>query len=105
MYMPVFGNLNTLPIRIWDEGRIAINAFEMYASHNFLVTTFNFVPDMWNTKPPFLVWCMVFLMKIIGVNELSVRLPSAFAAFFTCAAMLLFLRRYFKDAWMGIIAV
>jgi len=103
--MPVFGNLNTLPIRTWDEGRIAINACEMRATGDLLVTTFNFKPDMWNTKPPLLVWCMVFFMKLIGVNELSVRLPSAFAAFFSCLALLLFLRRYFKDAWMGIIAV
>jgi 4-amino-4-deoxy-L-arabinose transferase-like glycosyltransferase len=105
MYMPIFGNLNTLPIRIWDEGRIAINACEMHMTGNFIVTTFNFRPDMWNTKPPMLVWCMVSLMKIVGVNELAVRLPSAFAAFFTCLALLLFARRYFKDDWIGFITV
>jgi len=124
MYMPVFGNLNTLPIRIWDEARIAINACEMNLTGDiwdeariainacemnltgdYLVTTFNFKPDMWNTKPPLLVWCMVLLMKTIGVNELAVRLPSAFAAFFTCLALLLFVRRYFKDDWFAILTV
>src|SRR4051812_23990930 len=103
--MPVFGNLNTLPIRIWDEARIAINACEMHMTGNYIVTTFNFKPDMWNTKPPLLVWCMVLLMKTIGVNELAVRLPSAFAAFFTCLALLLFVKRYFKSELFAFLAV
>mgnify|MGYP000350515794 CR=1 FL=1 len=25
IYMPIFGHLDTLPIRIWDEARLAIN--------------------------------------------------------------------------------
>src|SRR5688572_23065002 len=89
IYMPVFGNLNTLPIREWDEARIAINACEMYHDGDFIVTHFEEEPDMWNTKPPLLIWLQVFLMKTIGINELAVRLPSAFAAFFTCLALLL----------------
>jgi 4-amino-4-deoxy-L-arabinose transferase-like glycosyltransferase len=44
-------------------------------------------------------------MKTIGVNELAVRLPSAFAAFFTCLALFLFVRRYFKDEWFALIAM
>lgn len=105
MYMPIFGHLDTLPIRIWDEARLAINAYEMHNDGDFIVTHFHGKPDMWNTKPPLLIWFQVFFMKIIGVNELAVRLPSAIAAFFTCVVLLIFSQRYLKSFWFGFIAV
>jgi 4-amino-4-deoxy-L-arabinose transferase-like glycosyltransferase len=105
IYFPVFGYLDTLPIRIWDESRLAINAYEMHSNGNYIVTHFNGEPDMWNTKPPVLIWLQVFFMKTIGVNELSVRLPSAFSAFFTCLTLLIFSLRYLKSFWFGFIAI
>ena len=105
MAMPVFGHLNTLPIRIWDESRLAINAYEMLRNGNYLVTHYKGEPDMWSTKPPLMIWLQVLSMKALGVNELAIRLPSALAAFFTCLALLLFSQRYLKDFWFGFIAV
>ena len=105
IYFPVFGHLDTLPIRIWDESRQAINAYEMYHNSDYIVTHFEGKPDMWNTKPPFLIWTQVILMKTIGINELAVRLPSAFAAFFTCLALLLFSIKYLKNFWFGFIVI
>jgi 4-amino-4-deoxy-L-arabinose transferase-like glycosyltransferase len=103
--MPIFGHLNTIPIRMWDEARVAINAYEMLHNGNFIVTYFERMPDMWNTKPPLLIWIIVCLMKVIGVNELAVRLPSAIAAFITCIGILYFSLRYLKQFWFGFIAV
>jgi 4-amino-4-deoxy-L-arabinose transferase-like glycosyltransferase len=103
--IPIFGHLEGLPIRIWDESRLAVNAFEMLYNGNFLVTHYDGVPDMWNTKPPLLVWFQVFFMKIFGPGELAVRLPSAIAAFLTCVALLLFSNRYIKNFWYGFIAI
>ncbi len=105
MYMPIFGCLDTLPIRIWDEARLAINAYEMLHNGDFIVTHFEGKPDMWNTKPPLLIWIQVFFMKILGVNELAIRLPSAIAAFFTCVALFVFSLRYFKNFWFGFIVI
>ena len=105
VYMPIFGHLDTLPIRIWDEARLAINAFEMLNNEDFIVTHFDGNPDMWNTKPPLLIWGQVLFMKILGVNELAVRLPSAIAAFITCIVLLIFSFRYLKNFWFGFIAV
>lgn len=105
LYMPIFGHLDTLPIRIWDEARLAINAYEMYNNGDFIVTHYDGNPDMWNTKPPLLIWLQVIFMKVIGVNELAVRLPSAFAAFFTCIVLLVFSQMYLKNIWFGFIAV
>ncbi len=104
-YFPLFGHLEALPIRIWDEGRNAVNAYEMYKSGDCIVTTFEGKPDMWNTKPPFLAWLQVFFMKIVGVNELAIRLPSAIAALATCVLLFQFISRYFKKPWLGFLTV
>ncbi|MDR0969722.1 MAG: glycosyltransferase family 39 protein [Lentimicrobiaceae bacterium] len=105
IYIPIFGYLDTLPIRIWDEARLAINAYEMYNNGDFIVTHYKGNPDMWNTKPPLMIWSQVFFMKLLGVNELAVRLPSAIAAFFTCITLLIFSLRYINNFWFGFIAV
>ncbi len=104
LYIPVFGHITSLPIRIWDESRLAINAYEMYKNGDWIVTHYYGWPDMWNTKPPFLIWLQVLGMKVFGVGELALRLPSAFAAFFTCMALAVFSVRYLKTFWFGFIA-
>ncbi|WP_207434046.1 ArnT family glycosyltransferase [Sabulibacter ruber] len=103
--VPIFSKLDALPIRTWDEARQAINAYEMHKNGNPIVTYFEGAPDMWNTKPPFLIWIQASLMKIIGVSEWSVRLPSAVAALLTCLTLLVFSVRYLKNYWFGFIAV
>lgn len=105
MYMPIFGHLSRLPIRAYDEARVAINAYEMHKDGNLIVAHFEGKPEMWNTKPPLLLWCQVFWMKIIGVNELAIRLPSALAAVLTCGLLLFFFLRYLHTLELGFIAV
>jgi 4-amino-4-deoxy-L-arabinose transferase-like glycosyltransferase len=105
LYAPIFGYLDALPIRVWDEARIAINAQEMCENGDYIVTRYHGEPDMWNTKPPMLVWMQVFWMKLLGAGELAIRLPSALAALFTCLALLVFCMRYFKSYWLGFISV
>ena len=68
---------------MWDESRVAENAFEMLKNHNFIVTYFDGTPDMWNTKPPLAVWVTALFMKVFGFSDLVVRLPSAIAALLT----------------------
>ena len=105
MYMPLFGHLDRLPIRLWDESRLAINAFEMYEDGDWIVTHFNGAPDMWNTKPPLMIWAQVICMHVIGVGELAVRLPSAISGFLTCIVLLLLSLRYLKSFWFGFICI
>lgn len=105
IYFPVFGHLTTVPIRIWDEARLAINAFEMYKNGNFIVTYFDGLPDMWNTKPPLMIWLQVCCIKIIGTNELAIRLPSALATFFTCIAVYRFSVNQLNSKWIGVISM
>jgi 4-amino-4-deoxy-L-arabinose transferase-like glycosyltransferase len=103
---PVFGNLNIWPIRIWDESRLVVNAYQMMQDNDWIVTHYwDNSPDMWNTKPPLLIWFQVLCMKIVGVGELAIRMPSAIAAFLTCISLLILSIRYLKDFMFGFIAV
>ncbi len=103
--IPLFLFIGKKPIQLWDEGRTAINAYEMYKNGNWLVTHYDGKPEMWNTKPPLLTWIQVIFMKLIGINELSIRLPSAIAALFTCFALFIFLKFYLKNSLLGIISM
>src|SRR5690606_35013342 len=80
VYFPIFGHLDTFPVKWWDEARNATNAYEMYRTGNWIVATYDYTPDMWNTKPPLLIWIQVFFFKMLGPTVLAIRLPSAFAA-------------------------
>ena len=99
--LPLFLHLDFLTLRLWDEARTALNASEMYHSGNYLIPTYNGEPDMWNLKPPLMVWLQVFCMKLTGVNEWAVRLPSALAALFTCFIIMFIAVRYVKNFWFG----
>lgn len=103
--LPIFACLDTLPIQLWDESRLAINAFELYKSKNWLVTTYNDQPDMWNTKPPLLIWFQVIFFKLFGISELTLRLPSAIAGALTCLALYTFLSKKLYRPATGVLAV
>jgi 4-amino-4-deoxy-L-arabinose transferase-like glycosyltransferase len=78
---PLLFDLHRIPIQLWDESRLANNALEMYSSGKLLVTTFDGKPDLWNTKPPLLIWLQAGMMHLLGgPSELAVRIPSAAAA-------------------------
>ncbi len=51
-----FAYLPDYPISMWDEARLANNALEMDLSGNWIVTTFDHVPDYGNVKFPLLIW-------------------------------------------------
>ena len=105
IYIPVFGFLNVLPIRLWDESRLAVNSLEMYLNHNFLVPTFNNEVEMWSTKPPLMIWLQVLFINIVGIGELAIRLPSAFAAFFTILLIIIISEKHLKSTLLGFIWV
>ena len=105
IYAPIFSGLGDLPIRIWDESICAVNAYEMLRDGDYIVTHSNGRPEMWYLKPPLAIWAKVLFMKFLGPNEWAVRLPSAFAALFTCGLVLFFCLRYLHNFWIGFIAI
>lgn len=77
-----FHTLSFFKIIQWDESRLAVNAAEMYLNGNWLVTSFENQPDLYNTKPPLMIWLQTICIHLFGLNEMSVRLPSALAGLF-----------------------
>lgn len=89
----LFADARVPPIALQDEARNAINAIETYLSGYSLVTTFNFQPDLWNTKPPLAIWLMSASMGLFGPSDWAIRLPSALAAVGMLSCTVLFVRR------------
>lgn len=90
--VPLWLKIDLLPMRMWDESRNAVNAIEMYQTHNWLVRTFNFYPETYELKPPLLTWFQVGSLHLFGLNELGVRMPSV--VFSVGTLLLLFLLIY-----------
>jgi 4-amino-4-deoxy-L-arabinose transferase-like glycosyltransferase len=88
----IFYRLGSPPIYWWDEARAATSSLEMLR-HPGLVVTFHDEPDLWNTKPPTLIWLNALSMAMFGANEWALRLPSGLAAVGTVIAVYLFTRR------------
>lgn len=105
LYSPLFMHLGDLPIRIWDEARLVSNALEMQKDGDFIVTHYNGQPDMWNTKPPLMIWSQLLFLNIFGNKEIAFRMPSAIAGLLTCLFLLLVSWRYLKSYWYGLIAI
>lgn len=100
-YFPLFLHLDTLSLRLWDESRQAVNALEMALNGNLIVTYFEGQPELWNTKPPFLIWVQAFFMKVLGYNELAVRLPSALAGLGTILLFFYYCHKVLKNKLLG----
>ncbi len=104
LYFPLFYRLDASVIRVFDEARNANSAIEMLENKNFLIRHYDGAPDMWDVKPPFLIWLQALSIKLFGCNELAIRLPSAFAALFTILLILIFFYKVFKSPYPGILA-
>ncbi|MBT9393349.1 glycosyltransferase family 39 protein [Hymenobacter sp. NST-14] len=87
-------DLNGLVLSQWDEARLGVNALEMVQSRNWLVTTYAFQPDLWNTKPPLMIWLQAGLISLLGPTGWAVRLPAALAMLTTITLLCLFITRF-----------
>ena len=104
LIIPLFSNISNFPIRMWDEATYANNSIDMMESGNPVVITDKGAPDLYNTKPPFVIWLQAISMKVFGVNELAVRLPSAIFAIFTILIVFLFCVFALGDTKAGVIS-
>jgi 4-amino-4-deoxy-L-arabinose transferase-like glycosyltransferase len=100
----MFADARIPPIVIWDESRLAVNALEMHLAGPSLVTTYGFQPDLWNTKPPLMIWLMQACIALFGPAEWAIRLPSNLAAMGTLLLVLLFTRRVTHSLGAGAVA-
>lgn len=75
LYLPALGRP-----ALWepDEGRYAEIAREMVLAHDYVTPRDNWV--RYFEKPPLLYWAEALSIKLLGPNELAVRLPAALAS-------------------------
>ncbi|TGE09945.1 ArnT family glycosyltransferase [Hymenobacter fodinae] len=102
--VPLLYGLGTTGMRPWDEARLAINASEMALNKQWLVTHIGGQPDLWNTKPPLMIWLQVLAIWLLGNTELAIRLPSALAAFATLSLLYWFSVRTLRDMGTGVLS-
>lgn len=76
-------NVGTPVLHVWDEARLAVNAAEMLRNGDWLVTRYAGQPDLWNTKPPLLIWLQAGSLHLLGYSMWAFRLPSMLAALAT----------------------
>lgn len=72
----------------------AVNSYEMLQRNELIVPYFDGQMNMWNSKPPLLMWTQMLSIKLLGFNEFAVRLPSAIAVSLT----MLFVFYYIKKS-------
>ncbi len=101
--IPLFAELGTQPIHLWDESRLAMSSLEMAygEKRHLLVTTYRGFPDFWNTKPPLLIWLQALSLRTLGISEWALRLPSALAAVGTGLLLVGFAQRHLRRPWLG----
>lgn len=80
-YLVFFHGLGNYALWDPDEGRVGVIAKEMAASGNWMTLTQNGVP--YYDKPVLYFWLVALCLKLFGLGELAVRLPSALAASLT----------------------
>lgn len=81
------------PIILWDESRTILNALAMVGDGFSLVTRYGDTPDLWNTKPPLIIWAMAGAVDLFGPHLWALRLPSLLAAIGTIGLVATFVRR------------
>ena len=104
-YFPLFLHLNSMPLMLWDESRLAVSAYEMLQNKNFIVVTYGNNPDLWSVKPPLMIWLVAISFKFLGYNEIALRLPSALCGLFTVLVIYRFCITFFKDETVAFFSV
>ena len=72
----LFHNLGNNAIADWDEARHGINAYEMLRSNNWIISTYQYEPDLWNLKPPFSYYLIALSYQLFGFSAFSLRIYS-----------------------------
>lgn len=103
--IPLFARLGDPPIYMWDEATYANNSLDMYLSGDPIVVRMEGQPDLYNTKPPFVLWMQSISLHIFGWNEWAIRFPSAVFAMLTVLLLLWFSLVLFQSIIAGVFSI
>ena len=87
----LFTNLGESYLIQTDEAYHATNVYEMYKQGNWLINTYRYATDYFNSKPPLVLDMMVLSFKAFGVSGFAARFPSAVGGFLTLIVIVAFL--------------
>lgn len=102
--MPLGNRLGNKCIQLWDESRNISNAIEMLDNKILLTRYFEGKPDMWELKPPFVVWFQAISLKIFGFNEVAARMPSLMFSMLTILLLFWFVNKINGNIYAAIIS-
>jgi len=88
-----FFQLSSGELQNWDESRHGVSAYEMVKSGNYIINTFGYETDYWNTKPPLSFWSVALGYKLFGFNPFGLRF---FSALFSCLTLFMILNYCYK---------
>jgi 4-amino-4-deoxy-L-arabinose transferase-like glycosyltransferase len=99
VFLSFFAHLGYLPLFDADEGAYSEVTREMLENQDFTSVQLNGMP--FPHKPPLFFWAQAASIKILGLNEFGLRLPSAIAALLWVSSIFLFTRRYYdtRSGW------
>lgn len=100
-YFTLGHHLGSRTIELWDESRNVANTLEMLDNGNLITRHFNGKPDMWELKPPFVIWCQALSVKILGYTEFAIRFPSLFFSMSTLLLLFGMSRKITGQLWAG----
>ena len=83
----LFANLGSMFITDYDEARHGVNAYEMIRSGDYILSTYQGAPDLWNLKPPLSFWLIATGYRLFGYNAFALRFFSALAALLSAAVI------------------
>ena len=105
-YFPIFLHLDSAPVRIWDESLFAMRAYYMVIEGGYL-PNFDYFPGMThypNLKPPLGTLFQAFSFKLLGFNELALRLPIALFVLLNCTLLFRWGWQVGQSLWIGVFA-
>ncbi|WP_457595471.1 ArnT family glycosyltransferase [Hydrogenimonas sp.] len=95
VYLSFFFNLGSVPLFDLDEGAFSEATREMLASGDYVTTYLG--GELRFDKPILIYWLQALSVKLFGLGEFALRLPSALAATAWTALLYLFVRRIYDE--------
>ncbi len=73
----LFWHLGAPSVNATDEAYHGVNAYEMLKEGNWLVNTYRYETDYFNSKPPLNLWLIMLAYRVFGASSCSLRIPAA----------------------------
>lgn len=94
----ILWNIQYEPLMDNDETWHIGNAVEMFRSGNWLINTWKYQPDYYNSKPPLSLWMILMSFRAFGVSLCSARIPSMLAGIAIFICLMVFMKREYGSS-------